>query len=310
MDQVFVGIDIAKDRVDVHVRPEGQSFVVARDGEALATLAARLAELNPTLIVMEATGGFEIAVAAALAGAKLPLAVVNPRQIRDFARATGKLAKTDALDAAAIAHFAEALRPEARAVPDEDAQLLSELVARRRQVLGMLTAERNRLKQARYKRIAKSIEQHIALLMGQLKDLDRLLDEHVRGSPVWSKADELLQSVPGIGNAVSRVLLAELPELGKLNPKQIAALAGVAPINRDSGTWRGKRMIAGGRAGVRCALYMAALVASRYNPVIVAFYKRLREAGKPAKVALTACMRKLLTILNAILRDLKPWQTA
>jgi transposase len=310
MVPAFIGIDVAKDKIDVHVRPGGESFAVARDGEALAALAERLAALAPALVVMEATGGYEVTVAAALAAAKLPLAVVNPRQIRDFARATGRLAKTDALDAAAIAHFAEALRPAAQTLPDDDAQLLGELVARRRQVLGMLTAERNRLKQARRKVIARPIERHVKLLLEQLQELDRNLDAHVRGSPCWRQAADLLQSVPGIGNTVARTLLAELPELGKLNPKQIAALAGVAPMNRESGTWRGKRSIAGGRAGVRTALYMAALVASRRNKVIAAFYQRLRAAGKPAKVALTACMRKLLVILNAILRDQKPWQTA
>lgn len=310
MEQVFIGVDIAKDKVDVHIRPAGESFALPRTTEALAFLAERLAALKPVLIVMEATGGFEVTVAAALAAAQLPLAVVNPRQIRDFARATGKLAKTDALDAAAIAHFAEAVRPEARPLPNEDALLLGELVSRRRQIIEMLTAEGNRQRQARSKAIGRSIERHIRLLKEQLQDIDNQLDDHVRGSPVWRQADDLLQSVPGIGNAVARTLLAELPELGRLNPKQIAALVGVAPMNRESGTWRGKRTIAGGRACVRAALYMAALVASRRNPVIAAFYQRLRQAGKPAKVALTACMRKLLVILNAILRDQKPWQPA
>ena len=310
MEQTYVGIDIAKERLDVHVRPQDESFAIARDGEALASLAARLTSLKPALIVMEATGGFEVMVAAALAAAQLPLAVVNPRQIRDFARATGRLAKTDSLDAAAIAHFAEAIRPSAQVVPDEEAQLFGELIARRRQVLGMLTSERLRLRTVRGKRIKTSLEKHIKVLMEDLKGLDRDIDDHVRGSPVWRAADDLLQSVPGVGHAVARTLLAELPELGRLNPKQIAALVGVAPMNRESGTWRGKRMIAGGRACVRSALYMAALVASRRNPVIAAFYERLRKAGKPAKVALTACMRKLLVILNAILRDQKPWQTA
>ncbi len=309
-EQVFIGIDVSKDHLDVHVRPTGEGFAVTRDNEALAALAERVTALAPRLVVMEATGGFEITVAAALAAAWLPVAIVNPRQIRDFARATGKLAKTDALDAAAIAHFAEAVRPEVRELPDDDAQLLGELVARRRQVLGMLTAERNRLKQTRRASIGKPIEKHIRMLMEQLQALDRSINDHVRGSPLWRASDELLQSVPGVGNTVARTLLAERPELGTLNPKQIAALVGVAPMNRESGTWRGKRMIAGGRATVRTTLYMAALVASRRNPVIAAFYQRLRDAGKPAKLALTACMRKLLVILNAIIRDQKPWQTA
>jgi transposase len=310
MTAVYVGIDIAKDKVDVHVRPGGQSFVVPRDNEALAVLAERLGALGPSLIVMEATGGFEVTVAAALAAARLPLAVVNPRQIRDFARATGKLAKTDALDAAAIAHFAEAVHPPAQVVPDEEALMLGDLIARRRQVIGMLSAERNRRRQVRSKKVLASIEEVIELLLGQLAKLDKDIGSRVRGSPVWRLKDDLLQSVPGIGDVVARTILAELPELGRLNPKKIAALVGVAPLNRDSGSWRGKRMISGGRSGVRTALYMAALVASRKNKVIAAFYQRLRNAGKPAKVALTACMRKLLIILNAIIRDQKPWQIA
>ena len=310
MDRVYIGIDVSKERLDVHVRPVGESFAVARDGEALERLAERMQAYSPVLVVMEASGGYEVTVAAALAALHVPVAVVNPRQVRDFARATGKLAKTDALDAAVLAHFAEAVGPAAQTLPDDEARLLGELVARRRQVLGMLTAERNRRKQTGRKAILRLIDQHIKLLMGQLGELDRSINDHVRGSPLWRHADDLLQSVPGIGHTVARTLLAELPELGKLNPKQIAALAGVAPMNRESGTWRGKRMIAGGRASVRTALYMAALVASRYNPVIKAFYKRLRDAGKPAKLALTACMRKLLIILNAILRDQKPWQHA
>ena len=310
MDRVYIGIDVSKERLDVHVRPVGESFAVARDGEALERLAERMQAYSPVLVVMEASGGYEVTVAAALAALHVPVAVVNPRQVRDFARATGKLAKTDALDAAVLAHFAEAVGPAAQTLPDDEARLLGELVARRRQVLGMLTAERNRRKQTGRKAIIRLIDQHIKLLMGQLGELDRSINDHVRGSPLWRHADDLLQSVPGIGHTVARTLLAELPELGKLNPKQIAALAGVAPMNRESGTWRGKRMIAGGRASVRTALYMAALVASRYNPVIKAFYKRLRDAGKPAKLALTACMRKLLIILNAILRDQKPWQHA
>ena len=314
MAQVFVGIDIAKDRLDVHVRRSGEEhgecFAAARDGKALEGLTERLSALEPTLIVMDATGGFEAIVAAALAGAKLPLAVVNPRQIRDFARATGKLAKTDALDAAAIAHFAEAIRPEAQAVPDEEAQRLNALVSRRRQVIDMATAERLRLKQTRQKKIIRYIEKLLKLLTEQLKELDREINDQVRGSPVWREADDLLQSVPGIGPVVARTLLAELPELGHLNRKQIAALVGVAPINRDSGKMRGKRMIGGGRASVRTALYMATMVAYRCNPIISAYFKRLSNAGKPFKVALTACMHKLLLILNSIVRDKKAWQTA
>ena len=307
---MYVGIDVAKDRLDVHIRPTGEAFAVARDGEGLAALTARLGELGPRLVVLEATGGFEVTVASALAAAKLPLAVVNPRQIRDFARATGKLAKTDALDAAAIAHFAEAIHPEPRPLPDEQAQALGELVARRRQVVEMIGAESQRRRQLTQRRLLRRIERHLAVLQEELSEIERELDDSIRGTPVWRENDDLLKSVPGIGPAIARTLLAELPELGTLDRKRIAALVGVAPLNRDSGTMRGRRTTWGGRATVRTALYMAALVASRHNPVITAFYQRLRAAGKPAKVALVACMHKLLLILNAILRDRRPWQHA
>jgi transposase len=301
---------VAKDRLDVHVRPSGEAFAVARDGEGLAALTARLGELGPCLVVLEATGGFEVTVASALAAAKLPLAVVNPRQIRDFARATGKLAKTDALDAAAIAHFAEAIHPEPRALPDEQAQALGELVARRRQVVEMIGAETHRRRQMTQRKVLRRIDRHLAVLQKELTEIEQELDDSIRGTPAWRENDDLLKSVPGIGPAVARTLLAELPELGTLDRKRIAALVGVAPLNRDSGTMRGRRTTWGGRATVRTALYMAALVASRHNPLIAAFYRRLRAAGKPAKVALVACMRKLLIILNAILRDRRPWQHA
>jgi transposase len=310
MEQIFVGIDVAKDRLDIHVRPSGESFTVARDGEGLAALVDRLKQIVPALVVLEATGGFEITVAAAVGSAGLPLAVVNPRQIRDFARATGKLAKTDSLDAAAIAHFAQAVHPEPRPLPDAQAQELGELVARRRQVIEMITAESNRGRQLQSKRLKKRIERHLDALQKELTEIENDLDESIRGTPIWRESENLLKSVPGVGNATARTLLADLPELGTLGRKQIAALVGVAPFNRDSGTWRGQRTVWGGRAGVRATLYMAALVASRRNPVIAAFYRHLRSAGKPAKVALTACMRKLLIILNAILRDKRPWQNA
>lgn len=302
---MFVGIDVAKDRLDVHVRPSGESFVVARDGEGLAALTERLQQLHPSLIVLEATGGFEVTVAAALGSAKLPLAVINPRQIRDFARATGKLAKTDALDAAAIAHFAEP-----RPIPDAQAQALGELVARRRQVIEMIVAETHRRRQMTQCLLLRQVDRHLAVLQEELTEIERELDDSIRGTPAWRANDDLLKSVPGIGNATARTLLAELPELGTLDRKKISALVGVAPLNRDSGTMRGRRTTWGGRASVRTALYMAALVASRHNPTIATFYKRLRQAGKPPKLALVACMRKLLTILNAILRDRRPWQHA
>jgi len=310
MEQMFVGIDVAKDRLDVHLRPSGEAFAVARDGAGVAELVERLRLAAPHLILLEATGGFEQVVAAQLAGAGLPLVVVNPRQIRDFARATGRLAKTDRVDAAVIAHFAQAVRPPVRPLPNEQARLLDELVTRRRQVIEMLVAEGNRARQLTNKRLQKRIERHRAILQTEITAIERELDETIRGTPIWCENDDLLQSVPGIGNAVARTLLAELPELGTLDRRKIAALVGVAPFSRDSGTMRGKRTIWGGRAPVRAALYMAALSGSRHNPVIAAFYRRLLAAGKSKKLALTACMRKLLVILNAILRDRTPWQNA
>jgi transposase len=310
MEPVYIGIDVAKDRLDVHVRPTGEAFALARDAAGLEALCERLAKLKPALVVIEATGGFEVTVAAALAAARLPLAVVNPRQIRDFARATGRLAKTDALDAAAIAHFAAAVKPEARPLPDAAAQALGELVARRRQLIEMMVAERHRARQLTQRRLVKGVERHLAMLQKELSALEQDLDDAVRGSPAWRDSEDLLTSVPGIGNTTARTLIADLPELGTLDRKQIAALVGVAPFNRDSGKRRGKRAIWGGRAGVRAALYMAALAATRFNPAIAAFHQRLRAAGKPPKVALVACMRKLLIILNAMLRDRRPWQPA
>jgi len=306
----FVGIDVAKDRLDVHLRPSGESFTVIRDGEGLVQLVDRLHRLAPRLVVMEATGGYETIVASAVAAAHLPLAVVNPRQIRDFARATGKLAKTDAIDAAAIAHFAEAIRPPARPIAEPEAQALGELVARRRQVIEMMVAERNRRRRATQRRVVRAIDRHLELLQSELCELDGDIDGAIRGSPAWQADADLLASVPGIGPVTLRTLIAELPELGRLDRRKIAALVGVAPINRDSGTMRGRRSIAGGRPAVRTALFMAALVASRKNPIIAPYYAKLRAAGKTAKQALTACIRKLVVILNAILRDRKPWQPA
>jgi transposase len=308
--QHFVGIDVAKDRLDVHLRPSGESFTVARDGEALARLVERLRALAPALVVMEATGGYEAVVASALGAAHLPLAVVNPRQIRDFARSTGKLAKTDRLDAAAIAHFADAIRPPVRPIADAQARALGELVARRRQVIEIIVAEGNRRRSASQPRVIRAIDRHLVLLQNELSELDGDIDGAIRKSPAWQADADLLVGVPGIGPATVRTLVADLPELGRLSRRKIAALVGVAPINRDSGTMRGRRTIAGGRPAVRTALYMAALVASRANPVIAAHYNKLRAAGKTGKQALVACIRKLLVILNAILRDRKPWQLA
>jgi transposase len=307
---MFVGIDVSKDRLDVHLRPSGEAFAVARDSEGVEALAARLLQLNPELVVLEATGGFETVVAAGLAAAELALAVVNPRQIRDFARATGRLAKTDPIDAAVIAHFAEAIRPQVRPIASEEARALGELVARRRQIIEMMTAERNRRRQLTVKRLIKGVDRVLATLQAQLSELEADIDDAVRGTPAWREKEDLLTSVPGIGPNIARTLIAELPELGSLGRHQIAALVGVAPFNQDSGALRGRRCIAGGRMVVRNALYMSVLVAIRRNLPLAAAYHRLRAAGKPAKVAIVACMRKLITILNAILRDKQPWQMA
>ena len=307
---MFVGIDVAKDRLDVHVRPAGPSFAVARDGEGIEELTKRLTAMVPTLVVLEATGGFETVVAAGLAAAGLPVAVVNPRQIRDFARATARLAKTDTLDAAVIAHFAEAVNPPVRPLADPQQRLLGELMARRRQLIEMMVAEGNRRRLLTARRTLKSVDRVLATLKAQLEEIDHDIDIAVRGTPAWREAEDLLVSVPGIGPKIARTLLAEMPELGRLDRRQIAALTGVAPFNRDSGTLRGRRTIAGGRAVVRSALYMSILVSIRRKLPLAQTYHRLRASGKPAKVAIVACMRKLVTILNAILRDKKPWATA
>jgi transposase len=306
----YVGIDVSKDRLDIHVRPSEEAFAVSRDGKGLEQLAERLRELSPTLVAVEATGGFEVIVAAAIAGAGLPLAVVNPAQIRHFAQAVGKRAKTDPVDAGVIAHFAEAVRPVPRALPDEAARLLAELVGRRRQIIDMIVAERQREKQATNVRVRKSLARHIAVLEKELMEIDGDIDTLVRGSPVWRAKEDLLASVPGVGKIIARILIAELPELGNLNRREIAGLAGLAPYTRQSGKWRGKSMIAGGRTTVRSATFLGALVASRHNPILKAFYQRLLQAGKPKMVALIAVARKLLTVLNAILRDNRPWQNA
>jgi transposase len=307
---VFVGIDVAKKHLDVHIRPSADAFAVPRDGPGLDELVCRLQALQPGLIVLEATGGFEIIVAATLAAAGLPVVVVNPRQIRDFAHACGRLAKTDALDAAIIALFAERIRPPLRPLPDEATRQLGELAARRRQIVEMITAEGLRRRQTSLRRVHKRLDAHVAWLQKELSSLETDIDAAVRESPLWREQEALLTSVPGVGQTVARTLLAELPELGQLDRRALAALVGIAPLNHDSGQHRGSRHIRGGRASVRAALYMAAWVGARFNPVIKAFYDRLRAAGKPRKVALVACMHKLLTILNAIVRTRQPWQTA
>lgn len=307
IEEVFVGVDVSKLRLDVCVRPGGSPWSVAYSDAGLAELVEKLGAHRVKLIVVEATGGMEIGVTAALAVAQLPVAVVNPRQVRDFAKATGTLAKTDALDAAVLAHFAEAIHPEPRPLPDEQTEALSALVTRRRQIVEMLIAEENRQRAAPVK-LRKGIQQHVEWLRKRLEQLDDDLAGAVRESPVWREKEDLLRSVPGVGRVVAITLLAELPELGKLNRKQIAALVGVAPLNRDSGTLRGHRTIWGGRAQVRAVLYMGALVGIRHNDVLRAFYTRLVAAGKTKKAALTACMRKLITILNAILKSREPWR--
>jgi transposase len=306
----FVGIDVSKDRLDVHLLPSAEAFAVARDGEGLERLVAALHARAPTLVVLEATGGFEVTVAAALAGAGLPLAVVNPRQIRAFARAVGRLAKTDALDAEVIALFAERVRPEPRPVADDDARALAELVARRRQVVEMIGMEANRRRQTRNAKVRRMIDATLKALQAQLAELDRDLDDAVRGCPAWRAKEDLLTSVPGVGPITARTLIAGLPELGALDRRRLAALVGIAPINRDSGLVRGHRAIAGGRTAVRNVLYMATLTAIRWNPVLKRHYQQLVERGRPKKVAIVACMRRLLTMLNAILRTDSPWQTA
>ena len=305
----YVGIDVSKATLEVADRPDGTTQQVANDEAGIRALVGELGAASPALVVLEATGGYETAVVAALAAAGVPVVVANPRQVRDFGRATGQLAKTDRIDAQLLALFAERVRPTPRALTDEFTQALQALLTRRRQLLEMLIAERNRLEHAP-RPVQRGITQHIRWLEKQLARVDNDLDDTIESSPVWRAKDDLLQSVPGVGPRMSRTLLGDLPELGTLTRKQIAALVGVAPHARDSGTLRGRRTVWGGRATVRSALYMSALVASRFNPVIRTFYQRLRTAGKPPKVALTACMRKLLIILNAMARTNTHWNAS
>jgi len=304
----WIGIDVSKDCLDVALRPQGEVFQVANSEHGITRLVQRLLAGPPALMVMEATGGMEVLAAAMLSGAGLAVAVVNPRQVRDFAKATGQLAKSDKIDALVLAHFAEAIRPQVRAMADEQSRALNGLVTRRQQLVEMLTAERNRLGSMQGK-ARQDIQVHIEWLQKRLQDLDGDLEQMIRKTPVWQERMNLLRSVPGIGKVVSSVLLVGLPELGQLSARALSALVGVAPLNRDSGKMRGKRSIWGGRARVRAALYMAALVASRYNPVIKAFYKRLLSKGKAKKVALTACMHKLVVILNAMVKTGTAWQS-
>ena len=306
-ESTCVGIDVAKAQVDVAVRPTGQTWTITYDDAGVQELVSQLKTLEPALVLLEATGGLELPMVVALATAALPVVVVNPRQVRDFAKATGTLAKTDTLDAAVLAHFADAIRPDVRPLRDAETQVLASLVARRHQVVAMLVSEKNRLRRA-ISAVRPRVEAHIAWLEQELEDLDQGLRQTLRQSPLWREKDDLLRTVPGVGEQLSLTLLAYLPELGTLDRRQVAALVGVAPFNRDSGTLRGKRTVWGGRARLRAVLYMGALVASQYNPVIRDFYRRLLAAGKPKKLALTACMRKLLVILNSMLKHRLPWR--
>lgn len=306
--EVFVGIDVSKAQLDVALRPGGERVTAENSEAGIAALVKRLQRLGPSLIVMEATGGLEQALCIALAEQGLPVVVVNARQTRDFAKAMGRLAKTDRIDAQVLAEFAERVRPQVRDLPDARARALEALLTRRRQVVDMMTAERNRLHAAREAAVRADIETHLLYLQGRKDNLDQELMAAVQANPVWLSKAQLLKSVPGVGPVLTVTLLAELPELGQLSHKQIAALVGVAPINRDSGLLRGRRGTWGGRASVRTTLYMAALVAMQSNSVIRAFYERLLAKGKAKKVALVACMRKLLVILNAMVRTNMPWQ--
>jgi transposase len=309
MDPIAVGIDVSKDRLDVHVHPAGTVLSLSRDGAGIEELIGALASVTPQLVAVEATGGFETVVVAALAAASLPVVVVNPARVRAFAAALGQRAKTDPIDAQVIAQFAAATKPPVRALPDAGTQALADLVARRRQIIQMIVAEGQREKRAA-PRTKRSIARLLKTLRRELSEIDADIDETVRGSAVWCEKEDLLVSVPGVGSVTARTMLAELPELGSLNRRQIAALAGLAPFTRQSGKWRGKSFIGGGRASVRAVLFMAAMTAMRRNPVLRAFHQRLRAAGKPKMVALIAVARKLLTVLNAILRDKTKWQTA
>jgi transposase len=308
-EEMFVGIDVSKRRFDVAGRPTGEMWSVANDAAGVAALVARLRAIGPVRIVLEATGGYELAVAAALAAAELPAVVVNPRQVRDFARGLGKLAKTDAIDAGVLAHFAEAVRPPVRPPVDDLAATLHGWLGRRRQLLEMVGAEEQRLLLAPAA-VRRQIQTHVQWLRAQLREIDRELDRVLRSSPVWRAEEDLLRTAPGVGPILARTLLGHVPELGRLNRRQIAALIGVAPFNRDSGVHRGTRHIAGGRAPVRAVLYMATVAAVRCNPTIRGFFTRLCAAGKPKKLALTACMRKLLTILNVMMRTRTAWKPA
>jgi transposase len=308
--EITVGVDVSKARLDVFVHPLGESFAVDNDQAGAEALAERLRQLHPQRVGLEATGRYERLAVAVLAAAGLPVLVVNPAQVRSYAGALGQKAKTDPIDAAVIAAFVAATQPELRTLPDAKTQELEALIARRRQLMAMLVAERARRAHASPGRVRTSLARIVTALEDELKALDTDLDKTVRGTPAWRDKQDLLASVPGVGKGIARTLLAELPELGRLDRRQIAALAGLAPFTRQSGKWHGQSFISGGRAPVRSALFMGAMVAIRHNPTLKAFRDNLVARGKPKLLALIATARKLLTILNAILRDRRPWQTA
>ena len=310
MDTLFAGIDVSRDRLDVHLLPQGESFAVERDADGLDRLVQRFAGLPVAVIAVEATGGFETLVVAHLAQAGLPVAVVNPDRVRAFARARGQRAKTDAIDAAVIARFAQLMQPPVRQLADAETRMLADLVSRRRQIVAMRVAERQRQKRIGDKRALKSIGRLLKALERELSVCEADITAAIKALPLWRQQDELLRSVPGIGPTIAATLIAEMPELGNLSRKQVAALAGLAPFTRQSGKWKGKSFIAGGRASIRSALFMAASVAVLHNSVIKVHFNRLVASGKPWKVAIIACARKLLTILNAILKSGTPWKTA
>ncbi len=309
-EQVFIGIDVSKKQLDAATRPAMVHFHVDNDDQGITTLIQRLVKLKPQLILLEASGAFETLAAASLRQAGLPAQIINPRQVREFARSTNKLAKTDKIDAAVLAHFAQLLQPPLRPWPEAQQQELAALMTRRRQLVEMLVMEKNRLGTAWSPKVRKSLQMHLQALQEQLRELEEDLDDFIHRSPLYLEKDQLLRSVPGVGPLTSQSLMAWLPELGALNRKQIAALVGVAPFNRDSGQIRGRRTVWGGRKQVRPSLYMATIAACRFNPAICSFYQRLLQAGKRKKVAITACMRKLLTILNAVLKHQQPWRLA
>lgn len=310
MDTLYVGIDVSKDRLDVHVHPDGEVFVCARNADGLDDLITRLKSLDLAIVAIEATGGYETVAAAALGAAGLPVVVVNPAQVRAFARALGARAKTDPIDAGVIARFAEAIKPKLRTLPDAQSQLLAGFVARRRQIIQMMTAEKQRLQRVTVSRLKRSLTRLIKALEKELAIVDQDIDDAVRSSPVWREREDLLKSVPGAGDVTARTIIAGLPEIGRLDRREIASLAGLAPYTQQSGKWRGKSFIGGGRSSVRACLFMAAMVACRHNPVLRLIYQRMTAEGKPKKVAIIAVARKLLVILNSIIRTKTPWKIA